>query len=167
MDLLHDDLFDSLLNIPENSTDDQQAAVNHKIHSDHDYYVQKSPSGHSDSGVSMDSITDSPSAPVDQSSSTNQTRLSNSSQSDTSVDLYLTNQVMSDDTSPLGIGMEDLDMQNFDFDSIGVVDDTDFLSPKDNDVAIDFGKKIQYRCVEKTNNKKNPSKIMRSKLNIF
>ncbi|XP_041360350.1 uncharacterized protein LOC121376518 [Gigantopelta aegis] len=142
MDLLHDDLFDSLLNIPENSTDDQQAAVNHKVkvHSDHDYYAQKSPSSHSDSGVSMDSMADSPPVVMDQSevNYSNQKCLSSSSHSDTSIDLFLTNHLTTDDTSPLGIGMEDLDMQNFDFDSLGAVDDSDFLSSKDSDVAIDF-----------------------------
>ncbi|XP_035825244.1 cyclic AMP-responsive element-binding protein 3-like protein 3-B isoform X2 [Aplysia californica] len=54
-DLLSDNLFESLINSaePNSFLDGEPAAKKRVIHSDHDYIAHKSPSEHSDSGISV------------------------------------------------------------------------------------------------------------------
>lgn len=55
VDLLSDNLFDKYLNSTEQVNEDEPPVKRKAFHSDHDYIAHKSPSEHSDSGVSSES----------------------------------------------------------------------------------------------------------------
>ncbi|XP_067665778.1 cyclic AMP-responsive element-binding protein 3-like protein 3-B [Haliotis asinina] len=141
IDLLQDNnIFDSLLT---DETFDQQIQPQRepstKVHTDHDYYAHKSPSELSDSGVSLDSMSDSPRGSTD--------RLETVSsegqclESVAGMSQYGTETVFPLDTSPLGL--EDLEMQdiNVDFsgvDSANFMDHFDLHVSNDKEVSVNF-----------------------------
>lgn len=164
LDLLSDDFFDLLQHESSNfqTSETQTAAQTHaqtkgqKVHSDHDYYAQRSPGQQSDSGVSVNSLEDSaflPNMADDQlqylgfsSSPSAYQSVSDSPSAYQSVSSPPLSESASD-SNPLGL--EDFDfstcMDFGDLDSSPAGLDVDSgdgdgdLSTKDTDVSIDFG----------------------------
>ena len=123
------------------STDD---APNQKLHSDHDYFAQRSPGQHSDSGISVNSLDleDSYLPVMAVPDTIGQSLLPQSTrQSESSMSPY------SDSNSDSNhLGLEDFDFSScMDFDTIdsgedlGLSGTIDTSCLKDTDVSINFG----------------------------
>lgn len=125
------------------------------MHTDHDYYSHKSPSEHSDSGVSLDSMGDSPRGSTDGLETvSSEGKLS---ELVVSQSHYGTETMFQSDASPLGL--EDLDMHDINVDFSGVasanfLDNFDLLASNDKEVSVNFGMLsfIDLRCLNSVRN---------------
>ncbi|XP_046377939.2 cyclic AMP-responsive element-binding protein 3-like protein 3 isoform X1 [Haliotis rufescens] len=154
IDLLQDNIFDSLL------TDDTlkeqiqtQSEPSQQVHTDHDYYSHKSPSEHSDSGVSLDSMGDSPRGSTDRLETVSSE--GKMSESVVSQSHYGTETMFQSDASPLGL--EDLDMHDINVDFSGVasanfLDNFDLLASNDKEVSVNFDSGSDSDDTSSTNN---------------
>lgn len=151
LDLLSGDFFDLLqqddLHTPSKLTTTSSTSHpnNNKIHSDHDYYAQRSPGQHSDSGVSVNSLDDSAFMTNMADDQLQCLGVSGSPQAYQSVSSPPLSDAASD-SNPLGL--EDFDFSTcMDFGDVDSPEglnmdsgDLELVSTKDTDVSIDFGR---------------------------
>lgn len=153
-------LLDNVLNTTDISLDDISDLKNKQIqtsdakdvHFDHDYFTQRSPT-HSDSGVSLESSTYSPTAVNEDHSASSPGYLSDSprSQSNYSTE-FMDNQsnlspIGSDQMDSNALNLEDLDMKDIDLGEIDTsqLEQVDFLEnytsgiTNNNDISINVG----------------------------
>ncbi|KAJ8304132.1 hypothetical protein KUTeg_017715 [Tegillarca granosa] len=152
-------LLDNVLNTTDISLDDISDLKNKQIqtsdakdvHFDHDYFTQRSPT-HSDSGVSLESSTYSPTAVNEDHSASSPGYLSDSPRSHSNYSTeFMDNQsnlspIGSDQMDSNALNLEDLDMKDIDLSEIDTsqLEQVDFLEnytsgiTNNNDISINF-----------------------------
>lgn len=145
---MSDNLFESLINTePLSSVDGEPPTKRQAFHSDHDYIAHKSPSEHSDSGISVVSDDSGLSPKLEKNMTDDQLEYFSSGCSDKGLSpSYTDNSIydMSDDMNSTKMRAVTSSQSHSVDTTTADLDDYKLSYGNDDDISIDFGMKVHF-----------------------